>query len=140
MTERAGETAAEGGQAAARTSSRRVRVIDSTLRDGSHAKAHQFTADQVGRIAGGLDAAGLDTVEVSHGDGLGGSSLQYGRSLEPQGKLLAAASAAMPNAKLAILLLPGIGTVSDLEEAAGQGASVARIAPAGRQHSVAPQV
>jgi 4-hydroxy 2-oxovalerate aldolase len=128
VTERAGETVAQGGQAAARTSSRRVRVIDSTLRDGSHAKAHQFTADQVGRIAGGLDAAGLDTVEVSHGDGLGGSSLQYGRSLEPQGKLLAAASAAMPNAKLAILLLPGIGTVSDLEEAAGQGASVARIA------------
>ena len=107
---------------------RKVRVIDSTLRDGSHAKAHQFTADQVARIAGGLDAAGLDTVEVSHGDGLGGSSLQYGRSLEPQEKLLAAASQAMPNAKLAVLLLPGIGTVADLEEAAGHGASVARIA------------
>ncbi len=107
---------------------RHVRVIDSTLRDGSHAKAHQFTAEQVGRIAGGLDAAGVDTVEVSHGDGLGGSSLQYGRSLEPQEKLLAAARAAMPRAKLAVLLLPGIGTVADLEEAAAHGASVARIA------------
>ena len=113
------------GQAAPR---RRVRVIDSTLRDGSHAKAHQFTAEQAARIAGGLDAAGVDTVEVSHGDGLGGSSLQYGRSLEPQDKLLAAARGAMPNAKLAVLLLPGIGTVADLEEAAGHGASVARIA------------
>lgn len=107
---------------------RGVRVIDSTLRDGSHAKAHQFTAEQVAGIAGGLDRAGVGTVEVSHGDGLGGSSLQYGRSLEPQAKLLAAAHQAMPNAKLAVLLLPGIGTVADLEEAAGHGASVARIA------------
>src|SRR6266581_4710625 len=81
---------------------RAVRVIDSTLRDGSHAKAHQFTADQVAAIAGGLDRAGVGTVEVSHGDGLGGSSLQYGRSLEPQAKLL--------------------------EEATGHGATVARIA------------
>src|SRR6266496_881212 len=107
---------------------RAVRVIDSTLRDGSHAKAHQFTVDQVARIAGGLDAAGVGTVEVSHGDGLGGSSLQYGRSLEPQAKLLEAAHQAMPNARLAVLLLPGIGTVADLEEAAGHGASVARVA------------
>jgi 4-hydroxy 2-oxovalerate aldolase len=107
---------------------RTVRVIDSTLRDGSHAKAHQFTAGQVARIAGGLDAAGVGTVEVSHGDGLGGSSLQYGRSLEPQAKLLEAARQAMGNARLAVLLLPGIGTVADLEEAAGHGASVARVA------------
>src|SRR6266498_2470949 len=107
---------------------RGVRVIDSTLRDGSHAKAHQFTADQVAAIAGGLDRAGVGTVEVSHGDGLGGSSLQYGRSLEPQAKLLEAARQAMPNARLAVLLLPGIGTIGDLEEAAGHGATVARIA------------
>jgi 4-hydroxy-2-oxovalerate aldolase len=107
---------------------RAVRVIDSTLRDGSHAKAHQFTAEQVAVIAGGLDRAGVGTVEVSHGDGLGGSSLTYGRSLEPQAKLLEAARAAMPNAKLAVLLLPGIGTIGDLEEAADRGASVARVA------------
>jgi 4-hydroxy 2-oxovalerate aldolase len=107
---------------------RAVRVIDSTLRDGSHAKAHQFTAAQVASIAGGLDRAGVGTVEVSHGDGLGGSSLQYGRSLEPQAKLLEAARAAMRGAKLAVLLLPGIGTIADLEEAASCGASVARIA------------
>jgi 4-hydroxy 2-oxovalerate aldolase len=105
-----------------------VRVIDSTLRDGSHAKAHQFTAAQVATIAAGLDAAGVGTVEVSHGDGLGGSSLQYGRSLESQATLLQAARAAMPNAKLAVLLLPGIGTIADLEQAATCGASVARIA------------
>jgi 4-hydroxy 2-oxovalerate aldolase len=108
--------------------SRSVRVIDSTLRDGSHAKAHQFTAAQVAAIAGGLDAAGVGTVEVSHGDGLGGSSVQYGFSLEPQAKLLQAARQAMGTASLAVLLLPGIGTVADLEQAAEYGASVARIA------------
>jgi 4-hydroxy 2-oxovalerate aldolase len=107
---------------------RAVRVIDSTLRDGSHAKAHQFTTDQVAAIAGGLDRAGVGTVEVSHGDGLGGSSLQYGRSLEPQARLLEAARKAMPSARLAVLLLPGIGTIGDLEEATACGASVARIA------------
>ena len=107
---------------------REVRVIDSTLRDGSHAKAHQFTAEQVATIAGGLDGAGVGTVEVSHGDGLGGSSLQYGRSLEPQEALLKAAHEAMPTARLAVLLLPGIGTIADLEQAATHGASVARIA------------
>ena len=106
----------------------RVQVVDSTLRDGSHAKAHQFTADQVGRIAAGLDAAGVTIVEVSHGDGLGGSSLQYGRARETDEALLRAARAAMPNAQLAVLLLPGIGTVDDLAMARDCGASVARVA------------
>lgn len=104
-----------------------IRVMDSTLRDGSHAKAHQFTAEQVAGVAAGLDQAGVPVIEVSHGDGLGGSSLQYGRSLEPQEKLLEAASGAIVNAKLAILLIPGIGTVEDLEMAHHYGASVARI-------------
>ena len=106
---------------------RSVRVIDSTLRDGSHAKAHRYTADEVARIVAGLDAAGVSVIEVSHGDGLGGSSIQFGMSLEPQEKLLEAASGAIKNAKLAILLIPGIGTVEDLEMAHHHGVSVARI-------------
>lgn len=107
---------------------RRIQVVDSTLRDGSHAKAHQFTTGDVARIAAGLDAAGVSIVEVSHGDGLGGSSLQYGRARETDEALLRAAGAAMPNAELAVLLLPGIGTVDDLAMARDCGASVARIA------------
>ena len=104
-----------------------VRIIDSTLRDGSHAKRHQFTAEQVGKVAAGLDAAGVQVVEVSHGDGLGGSSINYGFSLESQENLLKAAHESMPNAQLAILLIPGIGIAEDLEMAKHYGTSVARI-------------
>lgn len=104
-----------------------VRVMDSTLRDGSHAKRHQFTAENVSRIAGGLDAAGVKVVEVSHGDGLGGSSINYGYSLETQENLLQAAHQAMPHAQLAILLIPGIGLAEDLEMAKQYGTSIARI-------------
>jgi 4-hydroxy-2-oxovalerate aldolase len=104
-----------------------VRIIDSTLRDGSHAKRHQFTAEQVGKVAAGLDDAGVQVVEVSHGDGLGGSSINYGFSLESQENLLKAAHEAMPNAKLAILLIPGIGLAEDLEMAKHYGTTVARV-------------
>jgi 4-hydroxy 2-oxovalerate aldolase len=105
----------------------RIRVMDSTLRDGSHAKAHQFTAVQVGSVVAALDAAGVPVIEVSHGDGLGGASCQYGWSLEPQEKLLQAASAAIKQARLAVLLIPGIGTAEDLEMAHEYGVSVARV-------------
>jgi len=104
-----------------------IRVMDSTLRDGSHAKAHQFTADQVSAVVASLDDAGVPVIEVSHGDGLGGSSFQYGFSLEPQENLLAAAQKAIRRAKLAVLLIPGIGTAEDLEMAHEYGVSVARI-------------
>ncbi|MBM2812084.1 MAG: mhpE [Chloroflexi bacterium] len=106
---------------------RTMRIMDSTLRDGSHAKAHQFTAEQVAAVAAGLDAAGVEVIEVSHGDGLGGSSYQYGFARETDENLLAAASGAVRNAKLAVLLIPGIGTAEDLEMARHHGASVARI-------------
>src|SRR5581483_6455469 len=104
-----------------------IRVMDSTLRDGSHAKAHQFTAEQVAAVAGALDAAGVPVIEVSHGDGLGGASCQYGWSKEPQDRLLQAASSVIKNAKLAVLLIPGIGTAEDLEMAHEYGVSMARI-------------
>jgi len=106
---------------------KKIRIIDSTLRDGSHAKRHQFTAEQVGKVAAGLDSAGVTVVEVSHGDGLGGSSINYGFAKESQENLLKAAHEAMPNAQLAILLIPGIGIAEDLEMAKHYGTSVARI-------------
>ncbi len=107
---------------------RKVRLIDSTLRDGSHAMAHQFTGEQVRAIVKALDTAGIDTLEISHGDGLGGSSFNYGFSKEPEMNLLKIAAETVTKSKLAVLLLPGIGTRDHLKEAREYGVSVARIA------------
>ena len=105
-----------------------IHIVDSTLRDGSHALSHQFVAEQVARIAKGLDDAGVEVIEVSHGDGLGGSTINYGFSKQPEVEWLKAASSVIKKGKLAILLLPGIGTKEDLKMAGDLGAKVARIA------------
>jgi 4-hydroxy 2-oxovalerate aldolase len=105
-----------------------VRLIDSTLRDGSHAMAHQYTSEQVRNIVKALDEAGVGTIEISHGDGLGGSSFQYGFSKEPELDLIKVAAETVSKSQLAVLLLPGIGTREDLREAAKYGVKVARIA------------
>lgn len=104
-----------------------VRIVDTTLRDGSHAIAHQYRADQVERIAAALDRAGVWAVAVGHGDGLGASSIQYGRPRHPDRELLAAAARVVSNALIAVAVLPGIGTKRDLEEARDAGASVVRV-------------
>ncbi|HLK77043.1 MAG TPA: 4-hydroxy-2-oxovalerate aldolase [Streptosporangiaceae bacterium] len=105
-----------------------VRITDSTLRDGSHAMAHQFTEEQVRAVVSALDGAGVQVIEVSHGDGLGGSSFNYGFSLVDEIALIKAAVDEARTARIAVLLLPGVGTVEDLRQAREAGASVARIA------------
>ena len=105
-----------------------VRITDSTLRDGSHAMAHRFTEEQVRSVVHALDASGVEVIEVTHGDGLGGSSFNYGFSLVDDIRLVAAAVDEATQAKIAVLMLPGLGTVSDLKQAFDAGASVARIA------------
>jgi 4-hydroxy 2-oxovalerate aldolase len=105
-----------------------VRITDSTLRDGSHAMRHQFTEEQVRAVVSALDGAGVQVIEVSHGDGLGGSSFNYGFSLTDEIALIKAAVDEATAARIAVLLLPGVGTVDDLREAREAGASVARIA------------
>jgi 4-hydroxy-2-oxovalerate aldolase len=105
-----------------------VTIVDSTLRDGSHAKRHQFTVQEVQAVAAGLERAAVPIIEVSHGDGLGGSSFNYGMSKVSEYELIAAAAAQLKKARLAVLLLPGIGVKSDLVKARDLGASVARIA------------
>ena len=104
------------------------RLTDTTLRDGSHAMGHQFTTDQVRAVVQALDAAGVPIIEVTHGDGLGGASIQYGFSRTPDMELIAAARATAKHARIAALLLPGVGTRKDLHEAVESGVQVVRIA------------
>jgi 4-hydroxy 2-oxovalerate aldolase len=107
---------------------RDLRITDSTLRDGSHAMRHRFTEEQVRGVVRALDSAGVEIIEVSHGDGLGGSSFNYGFSAVDDIELVRAAATEATRAKIAVLLLPGLGTVTDLRRAHDAGASVARIA------------
>jgi 4-hydroxy 2-oxovalerate aldolase len=105
-----------------------VRLTDSTLRDGSHALRHQFTEEQVRAVVHALDRGNVEVVEVSHGDGLGGSSFNYGFSKVDEFDLIAAAVDEATHARIAVLLLPGVGTIDHLRHARDVGASVARIA------------
>lgn len=106
----------------------KIYLVDTTMRDGSHAMGHSFTKEQITGIAMGLDAAGVDIIEISHGDGLAGSSINYGFSKIREMDLIEAASGVIQHAKLGTLLLPGIGTIKDLQEAFDHGARAVRIA------------
>jgi 4-hydroxy 2-oxovalerate aldolase len=105
-----------------------VRITDSCLRDGSHAKGHQFTSEQVRSVVSALDAAGMPVIEVTHGDGLGGSSFNYGRSLTDERVLMGVAVEAAARSKIAALMVPGIGTMDDMRACRDLGVSIVRIA------------
>jgi 4-hydroxy 2-oxovalerate aldolase len=116
-----------------------VTLVDSSLRDGMHSVSHQFTPEQVAAVAAGLDRAGIDALEVSHGDGLGGSSIQYGIAAAPDEALVQAAVEAVRDARVAVLLLPGIGTLRRLQAAQALGASIARVATHCTEADIAQQ-
>jgi 4-hydroxy-2-oxovalerate aldolase len=105
-----------------------INVVDTSLRDGMHSVAHEFTPEDVGRVTAALDHAGIEVIEVAHGDGIGGSSIQYGIAAASDTDYVEAAVAAAERARIAVLLLPGIGTIERLAEAQACGASIARVA------------
>lgn len=107
---------------------RMVQIVDTTMRDGSHALRHSYTADQVKRIAKALDESKVPFIEVTHGDGLGGSSYTYGFSKTDEFELLEAANEVITYSKLTVLLLPGIGTIEDLKSANRHGVKAVRVA------------
>jgi 4-hydroxy-2-oxovalerate aldolase len=118
---------------------RDILITEVALRDGSHAIRHQFTVEHVTNVARELDEANVPYIEVTHGDGLGGSSLQYGPSLTNEMELIEAAASVVKQAKIAVLLLPGIGTMPELKQAAKLGAKMARVATHVTEADVAPQ-
>ena len=105
-----------------------ITLHDMTLRDGMHPKRHQMTLEQMVSIATGLDAAGIPMIEVTHGDGLGGSSVNYGFPAHTDEEYLGAVIPQMKQAKVSALLLPGIGTVDHLKMARDLGVHTIRVA------------
>jgi len=114
-------------------------INDVTLRDGMHALAHQFSVEQMVQIAKKLDEAKVDLIEVSHGDGLNGNSLNYGFSKSTEEEYIVAVKAALTHSKLAALLLPGIGTLKDIHLAKEWGIDTLRIATHSTEADISKQ-
>ncbi|MET9285978.1 4-hydroxy-2-oxovalerate aldolase [Nocardia beijingensis] len=112
---------------------------DVTLRDGMHALRHRITPRHVATVTAALDAAGVDAIEVAHGDGLSGGSLTYGPGSNTDWEWLEAAADALTHARLTTLLLPGIGTIADLRRAHDLGVGSVRVATHCTEADIAAQ-
>ena len=114
-------------------------IQDVTLRDGIHALRHRITPDRLLAIATALDAAGVDAIEVAHGDGLAGGSINYGPGSNTDWEWIETAAESIKNARLTTLLLPGVGTIAELKHAYDLGVRSVRVATHCTEADVAAQ-
>lgn len=117
----------------------KIKIVDVTLRDGMHAIRHQYSKKQIKEIAIALDQAGVDAIEISHGDGLAGGSFNYGFGAHTDWDWLEGISEVLTHAKLTTLVLPGIATIKDLKKARDLGVASVRIATHCTEADIAPQ-
>ena len=114
-------------------------IQDVTLRDGMHAIRHQYSKEQIKTIAIALDKAGVDAIEISHGDGLAGGSFNYGFGAHTDWDWLEGIKESLTHAKLTTLVLPGIATIHDLKKASDLGVESVRIATHCTEADISPQ-
>lgn len=107
---------------------KKVTIHDMSLRDGMHSIRHQFTLEDMKKMSAAMEDAGIPMIEVTHGDGLGGSSLNYGFGLHTDEEWLDAVMPNLKNTKVSALLLPGIGIIDNLVSAVEHGISSVRVA------------
>jgi 4-hydroxy 2-oxovalerate aldolase len=118
---------------------KKLYLQDVTLRDGMHAVRHRITPERVRAIAAALDAAGVDAIEVAHGDGLAGASLTYGAGSNTDGEWIAEVAAVVRTAVITTLLIPGVGTIAALERAHDLGVTSVRVATHATEADIAAQ-
>lgn len=119
--------------------SRHITIHEMSLRDGMHPKRHQITLDEMVQVATALDRAGVPLIEVTHGDGLGGASVNYGFPAHSDEEYLRAVVPALSTSRVSALTLPGIGTIDDLRMAVDCGVSCLRVATHCTEADVAVQ-
>ena len=119
--------------------SRKLYIQDVTLRDGMHAIRHQYSKEKIKEIAIALDKAGVDAIEISHGDGLAGGSFNYGFGAHTDWDWLEGIKDVLTHAKLTTLILPGIATIDDLKKARDLGVESVRIATHCTEADISPQ-
>ena len=116
-----------------------IKIVDVTLRDGMHAIRHQYSKEKIKEIAIALDQAGVDAIEISHGDGLAGGSFNYGFGAHTDWDWLEEINEVLTHAKLTTLILPGIATIDDLKKARDLGVESVRIATHCTEADISPQ-